>query len=102
VSYLFKLDDDGNAIACDHNEWAPWFVAANRVVDHTMVGPFMVSTIFVSIWMGEGDSGLPLLWETMVFKSGAGAISGGDRYSSQADARAGHERIVEMMRKVAS
>jgi hypothetical protein len=76
-----------------------------RVVGHTMVGTHNVSTV----WLGlnHGIDGPPLIFETMVFNEASDRTVTAfgielpdtewdlqDRYSTEADALAGHERIV--------
>ena len=75
---------------------------AYKRVAETTVGPYWVSTV----WLGLDHSflgyGPPLIFETMVFHSADGSMLGDDeymeRYSTEEQALAGHEHIVEMIR----
>lgn len=66
-----------------------------RVAKTTLSGGTYISTIFLGIDHGFSD-GPPLVFETMVFPS-ADDMSDMDceRYSTAAEAREGHERMVE-------
>lgn len=82
-------------------EWAKWFETADRQIDVSQVGGYMISTIFLGIDHGFG--GRPLWFETMVF--------GGEkfwrdyfeeqymeRYETFDEAKAGHERITNLIK----
>jgi hypothetical protein len=77
-------------------EWARWFedVSLRRVGDDT-IGDARVSTVFLGVDYSF-DGGPPVLWETVVF--GGEHDDYGERYTSAADARAGHARICAMVR----
>lgn len=109
------LDKDGNEVETDLMTWAAWFEkSGNRRIDRTEVGDYHVSTVFLGLDHNFGDEGRPLLYETMVFENAESEIerpSVGDfpaskmqinksldeyseRYSTRAEAEAGHKRIV--------
>jgi len=86
----YKLDTDGQPVACDLLEWATWFegAGASRIVAQDMVGDVQVSTVFLALdhdWSGAGP---PVLWETMIF--GGRHSDYQRRYSSREAAVAGH------------
>ena len=88
----YTVDANGTATAClDLLTWARWFETANRHVGRDTIGDADVSTVFLGTdhaWNG----GPPVLWETMVF---GGALDGECvRYTSHADAVAGHAAMV--------
>jgi hypothetical protein len=64
-------------------------------VDLTAHDGYSVSTVFLGMDHNWGD-GDPLLFETLVFLA-CGETEKMDRYSTWAQAKAGHERIVSMM-----
>jgi len=77
-------------------DWARAFedIDARRVAETTLPDGKWISTV----WMGASSSvtGPPLIFETRVF-AGKGAGTGSldqDRYSTEAEARAGHEAMV--------
>ncbi len=71
MSNYYKLDGH-KAVPCSNVEWMAWF-ASNpyRRVARDEAGPLSVSTVFLG--NNHAQSGPPLLFETMVFGSGAGA-----------------------------
>ena len=94
---LYVLDDDGQPLLMpDVLVWARWIEShALSVQEDWMDEHIRVSTVFLGIdnsW-GVGD---PILWETMVF---GGRCNGYvRRYTSRADANAGHGKTVAMVK----
>lgn len=91
-------DRAGNPIT--NAEWLSNYSKKDRrVASTTLPGGYLVSTVWLGLNHQYGD-GLPLIFETMVFPcDAAGKVtSWGEldaaRYSTEADAIAGHERIV--------
>ncbi len=88
----YVLDENGNPkVEKDLLTWARWFEInrESRIVKRTKVKENEVSTVFLGLDHSFGAS-KPVLWETMVFP--ACVIS--QRYSSEEDAIAGHDEIV--------
>jgi hypothetical protein len=87
-------DRAGNPVAM--MEWAQGFERDDRKVGRDEVGEASVSTVHLGLNHQFGD-GPPLIFETMIF--------GGEhdqacwRYSTEEQAKAGHERVVEALRK---
>lgn len=75
-------------------EWSKVF-GENRHVGDTKIGGVRISTVFLGLDHSHGH-GPPLLFETMVFRGGDGDET--ERYSSWAEAEAGHKRWVEKVR----
>lgn len=77
--------------------WAKWFDSDTR--DHfasrTWVANAQVSTVFLGLDHAFGE-GPPILWETMIFCGERDEYQ--ERYTSKADAIAGHKRIVAELR----
>ena len=94
----YTTDAEGNLKECSLLEWAEWMERAieaqpdRHIVQKTTIGDHEVSTVFLGLDHNWG-SGPPLLWETMVFPE----CDECDRYSTLAEARAGHQA---MCRKV--
>lgn len=71
-----------------------------RVAETTLPSGFWVSTVWLGIDHSFGD-GPPIIFETMVFRTNAdGKVESfsdldSDRYSTEAEALAGHARMVE-------
>jgi hypothetical protein len=86
---------DGTAEPCDRREAS----LSDRRVALDVVGDARVSTVFLALDHSFGG-GTPLLWETMIFGGKHDQFQ--ERYSSEAQARAGHRRAVEMVIKEAS
>jgi len=89
----YVLDDLGNAQPCGLMEWARFLEAPHaRRVAETFVQDVRVSTVFLGLDHDFSGHGPPILWETMIF---GGPHAGWQaRYSSAADARAGHQAAV--------
>lgn len=59
--------------------WSDWFEthAEERAVARTVVEDLIVSTVFLAVNHNDGGSGPPVLWETMVFRTGIPGWPGG-------------------------
>lgn len=101
---FFVLDDHGEPAPVEIGDprfGQRWAALArgdpdpNRV-ERTTVGEWEISTVFLGIDHGFGV-GKPVLWETMIF--GPEPLTDWcERYTSKADALAGHARAVEMVK----
>jgi hypothetical protein len=98
----FILDDDGNPVEeTDLIKWATWYETSaerRRVALDTINGK-RISTIFLAM---DFDfmfyrKGKPILWETMIFDAKERSIYS-KRYTSLADAKAGHAEAVKLVR----
>lgn len=98
----YVLDANGDPQPeADLMKWALWFGQADidRVVAAEVVGNVRVSTAFLGLDHNFGH-GAPLLFETMVF---GGPLDGeSDRYSTKAEALAGHAAIVAKVKGAAN
>ncbi len=91
-------DWDGNPVSM--TEWARIHSARIRVAQDTNVaGSADVSTVYLGINHRFGD-GPPLIFETMVF--GGPLDQEQERYSTEAQARAGHAKWVEAVKFAAN
>jgi hypothetical protein len=89
-----KFDRDGNPL--DLMGWAALIEDQNyKRVAFSQVGAVEVSTVWLGLNHNFG-SGPPLIFETMIF--GGEHDSYQDRYSTEAEALAGHDRIVAVLR----
>lgn len=88
---------DGKVQYCDMMTWAKWFESSHsqRIVARTELPNYLVSTVFLGLNHGWGDT--ELWFETMVFTAGGGEDC--ERYTTLEEAKAGHERMVEKWSK---
>ncbi len=94
-------DNDNPVFEPDLAAWAVWFEAhlGRRIVAQTPVGDALVSTVFLGIDHGFGNR-TPVLWESMIF---GGPDEGyQERYTTKADALAGHERLIKMLMRASA
>lgn len=86
------MDSDGNVTAePDLLTWARAFEKMDRRIAADEAGPSKVSTVFLGVDHQWGD-GPPLIFETLVF---GGPLEGEmDRYSTRAEALAGHAAML--------
>jgi hypothetical protein len=102
MARYYVLGLDGGVVPIDDLLlWAQWFETADRRVAYDVVGPWRVSTVFLSLDHGFGrDEGPPVLWETMVFGSGEGHRRDEwcHRYTSREEALLGHATTVALVR----
>jgi hypothetical protein len=86
----YILDAEGEPVACDDlHAWARWMATNDRGVvarDESVPG-VLVSTVFLGVDHSH-LGGPPVLWETMIF--GFQNDKYQERYTSKADALAGH------------
>jgi hypothetical protein len=91
----YKLDGKLVVPVKDLIEWARWLEFADRTVDQTRIGPILVSTVFLGLDHNFG-SGLPLVFETMIFRGGDGGETW--RFASWQEAEEGHGKAVAIVR----
>lgn len=93
--------DGQTPIKCDSlPKWAIWLQKANRFVALTQINEYRVSTIFMGIDHSHGAGGLPVLFETLVFKSAHSWDEiDGRRYHFWSEAEKGHAEIVAELEK---
>lgn len=99
----YILNDKGEPVPePDLRKWAEWFEAScrpfKRRVKREKVGPYEVSTVFLGLNHNWGK-GPPILWETMVFKSGKSHDLDMDRCAgTREQAEAMHEKMAKKVR----
>ncbi len=101
----YVLDEDNNVRGTnDVAEWGRFFEDKRRILKQEQVGPYWVSTVFLGIpHLSLREA--PQIFESMAFEADGRARNEVDceRYSTYAEAIAGHERMVQAMRgRVAS
>jgi hypothetical protein len=79
----------------DVQKWAIWFGTADRYVADDKIGGVRVSTVFLGLDHNWGR-GLPILFETLVFRGGDGSEM--HRYETWEQAEKGHKAIVALIR----
>ncbi len=95
---FYILDAQGQPIqVSDWLAWLSWYAdsfgTGQRVLGKDQIGEIEVSTVF----LGTGYGQPPQLWETMIF--GGGEFDGAKtRYTTRAEALAGHARAVDLVR----
>jgi hypothetical protein len=93
------LDENHELVEVGLLEWASWYdQLENRKVDHTEVGEYEVSTIYMGFDLSCGI-GPPQLFETMVFLQKAPVHDYTQCYSTWKEAKHGHEEIVKKLRE---
>lgn len=104
----YIIDDEHNIVPQpDLRMWAEWYETADRHVGFCDFGDMKVSTVFLGMdhsW----DGSAPMLFETMVFERNRDPgleldyVQSDDfemwRYSTWAQAEAGHEKMCELVR----
>lgn len=76
-------------------KWARWFEKADRHVFETQIGGIWISTVFLGLDHSFGR-GLPILFETMIFRGGAGGEM--FRCETWEQAEAQHKEAVALVR----
>lgn len=96
----YILDANNNPIPCASAEAWAWRKANRERVSvaHDIVGDWRVSTVFLTTDHAYGTEPRPLVFETMVFYGGSFRDLDCDRYTTYADAIAGHAAMVEKWR----
>ncbi len=91
---------DGKTPVLEPNllKWANWYESADRHVKNTHLGDVQISTVFLSLAHNFGEEGPPILFETMVF--GGTLDEKQCHYSTWDEAEAGHNAMVDRIRKV--
>ena len=81
----------------DPREFEAWFAdIPNRIIARDQVGDYRVSTVCLGLNHNFGESGDPLVFETMIFKGSSYVDEYCDRYSSVDAAEAGHATAVKI------
>ena len=94
----YKLDDDGEPVACDSLQWAYWLDSDDkrRFVAVDDVDGYRISTIFTGCHTDLGDE--PVVWATVVFSEENKALLRERCAGKRADALAMHVQITESVR----
>jgi hypothetical protein len=69
-----------------------------RQVEVTVLGPYLISTVFLVIDHGFGS--VPHLFETMVFRGHTEVEGRTRRYSTHEEAVKGHQEAVEQVKRI--
>lgn len=97
--WYYTLDENKNPVPCDDLiKWATWMEGPlnNLSVGHTVFRDFYVSTVFLGLDHTFGQRPEPTLFETMIFYND-GTPTVKRRYSTWAEAEAGHKETCETM-----
>lgn len=95
----WRLLDDGTVEPCTLEEWANEFQDMKRCVGFDSVDRWDVSTVFLGLNHNYSFSGLPLIFETMVFEwvEGESHSRGCWRYSTKVEAEEGHQKVLQRL-----
>lgn len=100
---FYILDANNNPVPSTVEGWGEWSKNwARKVVGRTYLnadwdnpaGEVNISTVFLGMDHGWGE-GLPVLWETIIFEGEHDQYQ--ERYTSLADAKAGHQKAIELV-----
>jgi len=96
MSSIFYRDRQGESITLERYAELMGDLEYSRVARHEEAG-HVVSTVWLGLDHGIFGGG-PLIFETMIFGP---KVDGEyqERYSTEADAQAGHERAIEHLRR---
>lgn len=102
MSDWYLLDGDGNPVATDDTRAADALLrdGAKRRVARDEIGGVTVSTVFLSLNHQYDAGGPPLVFETLVI--GGPMDQEMDRYSTRAEAIAGHANMVRRVQEAQS
>jgi hypothetical protein len=95
---MYILENKIPVPAQSNQHYSQWFnTPGNRRVAETIVGDYIVSTVFLGIDHRFSDKGKPQFFETRIF----GGVRHEEmyRYATWDEAEAGHRRIVELLRR---
>ena len=92
---MYILNSEGEPVRChDYDVYGAW-MQENYRLRLTESEGCRVSTVFLGLVHRFDNTSEPILWETMVF--GGPHDQHQERYTSQAEAIAGHDRVVQMV-----
>jgi hypothetical protein len=96
---LLSYDRTGELI--DYNKFKELICSEYSIIKRDMVGPFLVSTIWLGIDhnFGSVDGKKPIIFETMVFEPPSAHDLHMERYSNEEEAIEGHEKMCELVRE---
>lgn len=97
LSPYYKLDAQGQPVACDFDDYQQWFQHADRRVAFDLHGVVEVSTVFIGLNFALSKREPPRMFESRIF----GGPHDGEkrRYDTREQALAGHAELVAMIRK---
>lgn len=96
----YKLDENKNVVKSSLEEWSD-FIEGRLPTNHKHVADEIVngkriSTIFIGLCYDFNNSGIPMVFETMVFNNGEGIYQ--TRYATWSEAEEGHRAAVELVK----
>jgi len=100
--YYYILDDQGNPVPePDFVKFSIWYEKTDRTVAHDEINGAIVSTVFLAQdHLYQYGDGPPQLYETMIF--GVENLGYQKRYATRAEALTGHQRALDVVRKLSS
>lgn len=108
MRYHYYINDNGSVKGVSFDEYladatrkntatgkfAPFEQGGNRVAETTLPDGRWLSTVFLGLNHSHGDSGLPVLFESLLFEKNGDSTDQQERYFDVEEARAGHARIL--------
>jgi len=96
----FKLDENKNVIKSSLEEWCDFIEGRlptnyKHVADEK-VNDKRISTIFIGLCYDFNNSGIPMVFETMVFDHGQGIYQ--TRCATWQEAEEGHQKAIEWVK----
>lgn len=92
------LGSDHQPIEVDLMTWARWFADDDNRRVAVDVGPgWRLSSVFLGLDHGWGGKGPPILFETMLFRSGKADDLDCQRYATWDECLAGHDAWVDRL-----
>jgi hypothetical protein len=101
VSAMSGMHYDRNGLPVTFGEWARRFEDQEyKRIAWTDFGPVQVSTVWLGINHNFAGEGEPIIFETMIFGGPEALDQSQWRYSTEEEARAGHEHACHIVRDV--
>jgi len=93
-------DRDGSPMPTSKWTWLFSYFEEYRLVEQTEIGQLLVSTVWLGIDHSFGYGDEPIIFETMVFGLSDEWDEYMQRYSTEEEAKRGHEQVVTAIREL--
>lgn len=94
----YILDENKKPKKVDSEEYSNWCYSYHNLkkVKQEYIDDFYISTVFLGLDYSMDRSGIPVLFETMIFKKEEDVYQ--ERYTSYDDAVEGHQKAVDLVK----